>query len=530
MSSFTGTLRAVAAIALADFRQRARSHSFLIILALTVLASWHLVPPAGATAAPIRIGGFRALNTAAGIGASVALLCALWLFFAGFYLVGNTIRRDMATGVGEILATTRVGKGAYLFGKALSNLAVLFAILVVVSLTLVLLLFVKGEAGESGVGGGLGALLLPLWLLVPPSLTLVAALAVAAEIHLRRGRMLVHAAHFVLWIGFMTFPFAVFQNASPSSAGSQISDLLALGTVATAFEADLPTVASAGEPPTQQVTFPFPETTRTFEFRGFRNPLPAWLWRFVWVGIAALLVTLAAISFHRFDPERAGPAHRPRPGPAETLAAPVSRWALADLAPGSPLLTRLGTELQLMLHGRSRRWWLVSAGLLLASALAPLPAAHRFLLPVLWLWQLPVLAPLGAREIVARTSEIVFATPRPLTRQLPAAFAAGAALLIALGLPVAVRELAAARPLAALGVVGGALFLTGLALACGTWTNSTRLFEMLLPLLVYGAHKGMPPLDFTGANASPAVGLWLGAGLFLGLFGLAGRAKQVRSC
>ena len=180
-----------------------------------------------------------------------------------------------------------------------------------------------------------------------------------------------------------------------------------------------------------------------------------------------------------------------------------------------------------MLHGRSRRWWLVSAGLLLASALAPLPAAHRFLLPVLWLWQLPVLAPLGAREIVARTSEIVFATPRPLTRQLPAAFAAGAALLIALGLPVAVRELAAARPLAALGVVGGALFLTGLALACGTWTNSTRLFEMLLPLLVYGAHKGMPPLDFTGANASPASASGSARGCSSRL-SVGGQAKQVQ--
>ena len=110
----------------------------------------------------------------------MALLCALWLFFAGFYLVGNTIRREHGDGRGEI-ATTRVGRHSVRQGP-LEGLAVLFAILVVVSLTLDAAPVRQREAGEASAGLGASSALAARtrrsrsW-----------PLAVAAEIHLRRG-------------------------------------------------------------------------------------------------------------------------------------------------------------------------------------------------------------------------------------------------------------------------------------------------------------------------------------------------------
>lgn len=531
-----GSLRSVLAIALADFRQRSRSYSFLVILALTVFAAWRLVPDAGSTRAPMHFDDFRPLNTAAGIGGSVAAMCALWLFFVGFYLVSNAVRRDEETGVGQIIATTRVGKATYLFGKALSNLAVLLAILGAVSLTLVLVFAVKGEGG----GWDLVQLWLPLWLLVPPSLALVAALAVVAEVMLPRLRGLVSVGYFFLWTFVLMLPMVILKTVPLATPTAQISDLFALRTVVVAMETDLRVVKPDHREMEVQINFPFTDRVgRTFEFRGFRGVFPLWLFRFAWFGVAALLVALAAIPFRRFDPAGAVTGRGRRAPPSEGAAATAEAppvWdrpvALPAVETRSPFLTLLQSELRLMLHGRSRWWWLVTAALLIATAAAPLPIAHRYILPGLWFWQVLALSPLGSREVSSRTTEIVFAAPRPLGRQLPAALAAGLGLTLVLGAPVLARQLVAGQPGSALGVLAGALFLPALALAAGTWTNGSRLFEVLFTVLWYGAMNDAPPLDFAGALAgvepSPTVLAYLGIGLLLALLAVPGRLKQLR--
>lgn len=531
-----GSLRSVLAIALADFRQRSRSYSFLVILALTVFSAWRLVPDAGSTRAPMHFDDVRALNTAAGIGGSVAAMCALWLFFVGFYLVSNAVRRDEETGVGQIIATTQVGKATYLFGKALSNLAVLLAILAAVSATLVLVLAVKGEGG----GWDLAQLWLPLWLLVPPSLALVAALAVVAEVVLPRLRGLVSVGYFFLWTFVLMLPLVIFKAVPLATPAGQVTDLFAMRTVVAAMETDLRAVKPDHREMEVQINFPFSDRVgRTFEFKGFHGVFPLWLYRFAWFGAAALLVALAAVPFRRFDPAarrvgrgRRGPPSAGVPSGEEAVAAWDRPVALPAVETRSPFLGLLQSELRLMLHGRSRWWWLVTAGLLVASAAAPLAIAHRYVLPGLWFWQVLVLSQLGAREVSSRTTEIVFAAPSPLVRQLPAALAAGLGLTLALGAPVLVRQLLTGQPGAALGVAAGALFLPALALAAGTWTNGTKLFEVALTVLWYGAMNDAPPLDFAGGLAgpepSPTVLAYLGLGVLFALLAVPGRLKQLR--
>jgi hypothetical protein len=148
-----GTARSLFAIARADLLQRVRSHSFLVVVVLTVLSAWRLVPPAGSARAPMHFGPARALNTAAGIGASVACMCIIWVGLIGFYLVSSAVKRDEVTGVGQIIATTQIGKATYLLGKALSNFVVLLSILGTVCITSLAVLAVKGEGGAFDVAG-----------------------------------------------------------------------------------------------------------------------------------------------------------------------------------------------------------------------------------------------------------------------------------------------------------------------------------------------------------------------------------------
>jgi ABC-type transport system involved in multi-copper enzyme maturation permease subunit len=530
------SLRSVLAIARADFFERTRSYGFLVILALTVFSAWRLVPNAGSTRAPMHFDAFRALNTAAGIGATVATMCGLWLFFIGFYLVSNAVKRDEDTGVGQIIATTQVGKATYLFGKAVSNLAVLLAILGAVSLTLVLTLLVKGEGG----GFDLVALWLPLWVLVTPSLALVAALAVVAEVLFRNLRGVINVAYFFFWTFVLMASMLVFANVPVSTPAGQITDMFAMRTVVEAMETDLRLVKPEHKKLDVQVNFPFADQVdRTFVFGGFKQVFPLWLWRFAWVGVAALLVGLVAVPFRRFDPayrHASGGQQGQKPDRVQTdqQSIPVRGRSLAlpSVETGSPFLLLLQSELRLMLHGRSRWWWLVTGGLLVATAVAPLGIAHRYVLPGLWFWHVLVLSRLGCREVSARTTEIVFAAPSPLARQLPAALGAGVALTLVLGLSVLLRQLLAGNPAGALGVVAGALFIPALALALGTWTNGSKTFEILFTVLWYGAMNDAPPMDFAGALASDQgtgiVLAYLGLGVAFTVLAVPGRFKQLR--
>ncbi len=526
-----GTARTTLAIARAALLERLRSHSFLVMMALTALSAWHLVPPAGSTRAPMHFGDARVLNTAAGIGATVACMSILWLVLIGFYLVNSSIRRDEDTGVGQIIATTQVGKVTYLLGKTLANFAVLLSILGAVCVTLAVVLAVKGEGGSFD----LAALWLPMLALVPPPLAIVAALAVASEVLLPRWRGVVNIGFFFLWTFLLIASMELTKRIPIHTPIGQVGDVFAIREVVDAMENDLIAVKPDHRRGQIAINFPFSENVvRTFVFHGFDRPFPLWAYRWIWVGFSALLVAAVAAPFRRFDPSGRGAPAGTDSSPAVGATAGRRRLHLSipRLATGSAFLTLLQSELRLLLLGHSRWWWLVTGGLFVACIAAPLDVAHRYILPGLWLWQVLLLSKLGSREVEARTTEIVFAAPRPLLRQLPVSLAAGVALLLCLGLPVLLRELAVGHPAGAFGVVAGAIFLPALALALGTWTNGGKAFELLLTILWYGSMNDAPPLDFAGALA-PTAGtatalVYLGLGGAFAILAVPGRIKQFR--
>src|ERR1043165_2991691 len=101
-------------LAVADVRERTRRYSFLVTLGFTLYAAYLFVPPAGASYITLSLARYRGIYNSAWIGSLVSMMSTMFLSLAGFYLVKNAISRDRATGVGEILAATRVGKLTYL--------------------------------------------------------------------------------------------------------------------------------------------------------------------------------------------------------------------------------------------------------------------------------------------------------------------------------------------------------------------------------------------------------------------------------
>src|SRR5579884_2837698 len=136
-------------LALADYLERARRSSFLIVLGLTVAAGYFYLPANSANtktlAFTISFGGpaiwYRGVYNSAWVGTQVALFATLWLSLIGFYLVKNTLERDIRTGVGQIIATTPLTKAQYTFGKTLSNFAVLATMTLVLVVAAIAVLF-----------------------------------------------------------------------------------------------------------------------------------------------------------------------------------------------------------------------------------------------------------------------------------------------------------------------------------------------------------------------------------------------------
>jgi len=168
------TLRALYHLVRADFLERVRRYSFLIVLGATVylgyaVATGRLTVWLGST--------HRGVYNSAWVGILMTMSSTLLVSLAGFYIVKNALERDRRTGVGQIIATTPIGKFLYILGKALSNLAVLVVIMGILILAAVAAQLVRGEETQIE----LWLLISPFLLIWLPAMATVAALAVLFE-------------------------------------------------------------------------------------------------------------------------------------------------------------------------------------------------------------------------------------------------------------------------------------------------------------------------------------------------------------
>ena len=88
----------------ADFLERLRRYSFLVILAATVWLGYLV----GTGKLGIWVGNARGVFNSAWIGTTMAMVINTFLSLAGFYVVKGSVDRDRQTGVGQILATTPI--------------------------------------------------------------------------------------------------------------------------------------------------------------------------------------------------------------------------------------------------------------------------------------------------------------------------------------------------------------------------------------------------------------------------------------
>ena len=167
------SVRVIYHLARADFLERVRRYSFLVMLGLVVFLGYQTA--IGNMA--LELGLYRGEFNSAWVGAMMSLIATFFIGWFGFYLVKGSVARDRETGVGQIMATTPLTRPLYLIGKWLSNFAVLMSMVMVLALGAIIIQFLQGENTQID----LFAFLSPFVFIVMPLMALVAAFAVLFE-------------------------------------------------------------------------------------------------------------------------------------------------------------------------------------------------------------------------------------------------------------------------------------------------------------------------------------------------------------
>lgn len=471
---------ALAAVAMADFRDRSRRPSFLVTVLGAVALGYVAVPPVSATYAMVKVGSFRGLYDSAYVGMLLAMIGSLWLPLFGFYVVRSSIARDISTGVGETLSASPLRTPMYLLGKYLSNLMVLAAMGAALALIAPVMQLLRGESTSLD----MTALWLPLVLFCLPVLTVAAAAAVVFEtVPFLRG-----GAGNVLW--FFVYP-SMFLAGIP----------LVYGSVTAGFQADL-----AAQHPGMDDEISIGLTAE-----------PGALGQFTWSGtdvdatlaaasaglIAAstLAAILPALWFGRFDPSRQ------QRSPSNTSDVPATEAPVArafsqgprTLSPaerGQAFPGLLLGEVRIHLGSVSRWWWLTLAIVTIAALAVP---ADRVGTALLFAWLLPVLlwSRLGTLTCELGVAPLVECGVSSRVR-LIAEWGAGVLIAVVAGVGPLVKMLLAADATGVTAWVAGATVIPALALLIGSIGRDARVFQAVYLVIWYGVLNGVAAVDVMG--------------------------------
>jgi ABC-type transport system involved in multi-copper enzyme maturation permease subunit len=509
-------------IARADFLERVRRYSFLIMLGAVLFLGYQ----AAIGNVTLQLGDYRGEFNSAWVGSMMALIASFFLGWFGFYLVKGSVARDRGTGVGQIMATTPLTRPLYTLGKWLSNFAVLIATVVILALVGVAIQIFAGESGQFD----FITFFAPFLFVALPMLALTAALAVLFEcVGFTQGG-------FGNMLYFFLFGLII-SLAVTSGKEDPLLDLPgfhvlseSMGAAAKAVYPDYDgsfVLGSTGTPILG--TFPWPGVTWT------SNVV---FTRLIVLGLGFILALASSVLFDRFDPSRrrigrtkkaaSSPELEIAPAKQATLQ-PVRLTPLPASTSGFAFIRVLASELKLLLKGQRWWWYAVAGGLILAALVSKPEDVRAFVLPITWLWPILIWSNLGNRENRNNTQQLVFSSAAPLVRQLPASWLAGFSLALLTGSGAALKLLSAGNGVGLLAWISAALFIPSLALASGVWSHSNKLFEVAYVSMWYLALNGLEAVDFFGATSSGNVGFYIPLSLALILAAFIGRARQVQN-
>jgi hypothetical protein len=497
-------LRIVAAICMADLRQRLRMPRMWVLLGALAVASWWSFPPVDAGYLTVWFGaGARAYYSSAWIGLVVSLVYGGLLSLVGFYMVRGTVVRDFETGAWQLLVSTPMNRAGYLFAKWLSHVAV-FALMLAAGVAVgVVAQFVRGEVPHLDVI----ELLKPVVLIALPAFAISATFAVWFDLLPWLRRTAGNVAYFFAWMFLMTGNVARGSGSWPGDPQGllAVEQSLVRG-------AGLPAgfvksgVSIGGEQMVGKAPVLFEWThwnvgTDVLAARGF------------WMALAVIVLLAATPLLDRCAARRGSARSRSTDGRS-------LRWLDGLMIPlgWSRFGALVSAEVRLALRPRRRLWFVAMLGLFVAQTFASEIGLVVVILAG-WLLSMDVFSRAVLREHDTRTGALVFTAPNMRNRLLAARVVVAIGMAWLVTLPALVR-LGVQQPMAALAVAMAGVSIALWGLALGALFRNSRPFELVLVASAYVSVQGalvFNALTNPGAMLmGHAVALPLAVGLLVG--------------
>jgi len=258
--------------------------------------------------------------------------------------------------------------------------------------------------------------------------------------------------------------------------------------------------------------------------------ITAVLWRVVWLLIGGLLAVMGAVSFDRFNPAHAPKAKKGRiarwwqqqadkrkTAVSHQTNSPIQLTPLTNKRSAFRFGAVLVAEIKLLLKGQPWWWFAGAIGIIIYGAVTPFTQSQPILVYA-FIWPILVWSALGMRQQKYGTTALVWTTYRSLWRQLPAAWLAGATVSLFITGGFMLQLLITGQWLLLLGVLTGAFFVPALAIALGTVSGTSRLFEMVYLIWWYvfiNSGSELSRLHFVPMNTPQTIPLYLGGTIFL---------------
>ena len=498
-----------------------RSYRFFFIMAISIFLGCLCVPGASAGYEIFYLGGVRGIYNSAWLGTLGAMLPVILLWLPGFYLLRSQITEDYELKVGQMISASPISKWDYIFGKFISNFAVLMVLQLVFLMALMMMQWIQHESMKISLMQYIQPL---LWVTIPYLIVLAACTVFFDTVSFLRGSI-GNIIIFVFWI--------TFSSLSVMKPGSLL-DLFHMGTLLQSMMEGaktqfphLPEVASFGYYKVEEGNHP------TFVWKGIvwgKEFLEAGL---MWIAVALVLVAISTVVFNRF---KETPNKKNRSNGVQIISEKngVNNQYQKDnqnrkskkpiLSP--IIMSKQGgffgivlSELKMMVRGRSK-WWYVTVFVVMCMTPFVTPGDSLKWISLTMLLPLSMWSQMGNRDQSCGTSEIIASTSSQTLKWVGTWFAGlVVALMMSLGMFTRIVMLSEWHYLSSWGA--GMVFIPTLALILGSISGSNRLFEAVFIVLMYfGAINNMWKFDFMGLCSNHTL-LYIGLTLVLLMIGLA---------
>ena len=495
----------VRSIILMECILRFRRSSTPVLLLILCGAAFVLMPETNSGGVMFLVGNQRVLLNSAATSLTSSIMGGLVFSLVGFYLISNSVSRDLQSGVGKLIAATPLSSLRYLTGKLAGNIVYLTAMAAIFMMACMVMHLLRGEMPLEPM-----VFLQTFGIMFLPSIPCLAAIALMFEcVQFLSGRW-GDLFYFFFWTITLAFPF-VLASASKEHAWILAADFTGLGF----FGNEISLVTGSHEFTIGYA--PYNAALPPLFFPGLKLVPEIVLPRLASALFTIPFFAIAWAAFRRFDPARRSSHKKDKTGKLARLWQRIISVWLRIVVPrggwlvGPPSFVKaivLDVRLTLALYPI---FFIVIASSSLLGLLAPMTAIRTSILPITFFILVPLLASISTRDRVSNMARLVFTAP--LVKRQYAALKFFSALLttVLVGF-IPLLRLSLDDPFGAAAALNGMLLIASAATLLGLLTGTPKTFVVIFLLFLYTAtsSKTAPAFDFAGLQgiATPSVVLF----------------------